>query len=157
MQFLKMIFGKIGTGLLYGIGFGLVMALVTWGSTMYFESKAESYMDGDIKNGECKSFKKCDEDSGLDVHISSEKIDIDNFTLLGQIKNSGDIKWTSASIKAELFDKDNTFIDECTEYVNQKVFPGTTVNFKLSCSQCSKINLKDYKLYKVSIIDASTY
>ncbi|MFZ5524187.1 MAG: hypothetical protein ACOY9D_08925 [Pseudomonadota bacterium] len=157
MQLLNLIFSRIGTGLLYGIGFGLVMAIITWGSTIYFEQKAESYMDGEINNGECKNFKKCEEKSGLKVHVSSEKIDNENFILLGQIKNDGDIKWTSANIKAELFDKENKFIDQCVEYVNQKVFPGTSINFKLSCTQCSKIDLKGYNSYKISIVDASTY
>lgn len=156
MKYLKIIFEKIGAGLLYGIGFGLVMILFAWGSNWYFAAKNKELMGSNMA-GECRSYKNCEDSSGLVVTITKERIADKEFILLGNVKNDGKIKWTSVKLKAELFDKDNNFIDECSEYIDQKVFPNTTVNFKLSCTQCSKVNLEDYNSYKVSIIDGNTY
>jgi hypothetical protein len=157
VNIVKMILGKIGAGLLYGVGFGIVMALITWGSAVYFESKSKDRVAVDYETGGCSRYKRCEDSAGLVVTITKERIDDKDFILLGNVKNNGKIKWTSVKLKAELFDKNNNFIDECSEYIDQNVFPNTTVNFKLSCTKCSKIDLQDYNSYKVLIIDGSTY
>lgn len=157
MNVLKMILGKIGAGILYGVGIGLIVALFAWGSSLYFESQNKEIMRGEYNNGECRNYKKCEDKSGLAVTITKERINSEEFIILGNVSNSGDIKWTSVKVKAELFDKGNNFIDECSEYIDQKVFPGQAINFKLSCTKCSKVNMDDYNSYKVSIIDGNTY
>ena len=157
MEFLKRFLGKVGTGFSYGIGFGIIIIAISWGSSLYFEKKADEIMSGESDGENCRDFKKCEESSGLEIKITKERISKTDFVLLGKVKNSGDIKWTSAKIKAELFDEEGNFIDECTESVNQKISPNTEVNFKLSCSSCSKVNLDNYKSYKAFIIDGNTW
>lgn len=157
MVFLKKILEKIGTGLAYGIGFGIIMIAIAGGSSLYFENKVDETIYGEVDGDECRNFKQCEETSGLKLKITKERINEEDFILLGKLTNSGVIKWTSAKVKAELFDKEGNFIDECTERVDQKIFPGTEVNFKLSCSKCSKVNLEGYASYKAYIIDGNTW
>ncbi len=152
-----LIFSKIGTGLLYGIGFFIVMAIFMWGSTFYFENKREEMLYGDAESGECKDYKRCMESSGLVLGVTSERITEEEFVLFGNIRNEGNTEWTTVDVQAELFDEEGNYIDECKSYVDKRVFPGETTNFKLDCSKCSTVNLENYHSYKVSITDANTY
>lgn len=157
MKFLKKALEKIGTGLAYGVGFGIIMLVYSWANSLYYENKIDKTVYGNSHGDNCRDFKKCEATSGLKLAITKERIDEEEFILLGKLTNSGDIEWTSVSVKAELFDKEGNFIDECTESVNQKVFPDSEVNFKLSCTKCSKVSLDGYASYKAFIIDGNTW
>jgi len=89
--------------------------------------------------------------------VLSERVTSDEFVLLGEVSNSGDIGWTSVSLKAELFDENEIFIEECTHHINEKVSPQSKVNFKLNCSKCSDVQLANYSSYKIKVTDANTY
>lgn len=160
MNFIKAIFVKLGTGFLYGAGFMIAAAVVGNFTFSYMESDMEEMerkQEERNKNREEKMrmmSRSYDESAGLSVSIAKERIADDEFTLIGTIENNGDTKWSSVSLKAELFNEDGEFIDECTEYVNQTTIPGSKLNFKLSCGSCSKFQLRDYKSYKLAITDA---
>ena len=163
MSIFKNSVNKILTGVFYGLGFCLVLFLFSIASSFYFQqtfsterSTEYSYVS-DYDEDKCRSLSECDE-PGLNFEIVSEKIDTESLILLGKIKNDGDIKWTSVSLKVELFDQDGNFIDECSEYISGGVAPNITENFKISCgSNCSKANLDDYHHYKIKIADAHAF
>ena len=69
------------------------------------------------EKGECRRYKRCEDSAGLAVTKTNERIDDKKFILLGNVKNSGKIMWTTVKVKAELFGKDNNVIDEYSEYV----------------------------------------
>jgi len=156
MEFLKKVLAKVGAGIAYGFGIGIILVLVIWGISDYYENKADEMINGSDDPEKCRDYKKCEESSGLSLKITKERIDED-FVLLGEVKNSGNIEWTSVKVKAELFDQEGNFIDECTERVDQKISPDKVVNFKLSCSSCSKVDLEGYATYKAYIIDGNTW
>ena len=157
MKIIKDIFIKIGNGFLTGIGFSIAFILF---STVMFHFM-DNFFFNDYENtyeeGECYNLKSCDQEHGLSVSIISEDINSQQFLLLGEVINDGDKDWSSIDIKAELFDENNVFIEECKHYVNEKVTAGSKVNFKLNCSQCSTIQLEKYASYQVKITDASYY
>jgi len=157
MNILKSILLKIGNGFLTGLGFAVVLAIFYWGAYMYFESNSKSYSFDETGDSECRNFKKCEKGSGLNISVLTEKITSEEFVLLGEVSNSGDIDWTSVNLKAELFDENDVFIEECKHYINEKIPPKSKVNFKLNCSKCSDIQLENYSSYKIKVTNASTY
>ena len=157
MKIIKLILLKIANGFLAGLGFAVVLAIFYWGAYMIFENKSKEFTVNETGDSECRNFKKCEKEAGLTVKILSERASSEEFVLLGEVSNSGDIDWTSVNLKAELFDENETFIEECTHYINEKVSPQSKVNFKLNCSKCSKIQLENYNSYKIKIVDAGTY
>jgi hypothetical protein len=160
VNFIKLVLSKLGFGFLYGSGF--IIATATIGNFAF------SYMEDDINEKKAAMaerdkereeehrlmFRDYDDSAKLKVSISKERIESEEFTLLGTIENNGDAKWSSVSLKAELYNEAGEFIDECSEYVTQTSIPGSKVNFKLSCGSCSKFQLRDYHSYELSITDA---
>ena len=156
MDFIKNVFQKIGTGLLYGIGFCLTFFIFSYLFFYVFEKQYEDeYLPANYDEN-CPTLSDC-EDHGLSVVVTSENISSNEFVLLGKVENEGEIKWTSVSLRAELFDASGKFIEECTEYINRSVPVKDSINFKLSCSNCSPANLESYSSYTLSISDANTY
>ena len=160
MNFIKTIFIKLGSGFLYGAGFTVAVAVI-WPFAFSFmefgiEEKQTRREDRAKERDEEMRlmFREYDESANLSVSVSKERIESDEFTLLGTLENKGDASWSSVSLKAELFNEAGEFIEECTEYVNHTSAPGSTINFKLSCGSCTKFKLRDYKSYKLTITDA---
>ncbi len=155
MQFLVGVIKKIFDGFLYGIGISVILV-----GTVYLVENI--FTDPDVYGdygmlAECTSYEDCSDEAGLTLTITGENIDAENFILLGNVNNTSDIDWSSVKVKAELFDSDNNFIDECSETLDRKVFSGEKVNFKLACSSCSRVDLTNYSYYKAEIIDARNW
>jgi len=160
VNFIKEALKKMGFGFLYGAGF--ILAAVTVGSFAF------SYIEDDIDKKEVMMeerkkerekerrlrFRDYDETANLNLSVSKERIEDEEFTLLGSLENNGNEKWSSVNLKAELYNEAGEFIDECGEYITQMSAPDSKINFKLSCGSCSKFQLRDYHSYKLSIVDA---
>ncbi len=117
----------------------------------YFESK----MEEDTEERMSSIFIEYDESSKLDAEVKSEDIGNGEFTLIGELSNSGEHTWSSISLKAELYDEAGAFIEECDEYIRQTSRPGSVINFKLSCgSKCSALQIEKYASYKLLVVDA---
>ena len=152
MNFLKDTILRLFHGLLYGFGFMLAIvfvgyfALPDWYTESSYESDDDTYS---------YLHKEYDETAKLDLDIREERIDEEEFILLGEIQNEGDTSWSMITLKAELFDIDGNFIDRCEEYIMDTSRPGEAINFKMSCgSQCSSFALKEYDHYKIEIESA---
>jgi len=157
MERLKLALSKITTGFFYGLGFFIVVAVFYGGVFFYFNEKQDEYSINETGDSDCRSFKKCEKGSGLAVKIITERVSSEQFVLLGEVSNNGDIDWTSVNLKAELFDENDNFIEMCTHYIDELVSPQSKVNFKLSCSNCSKLELANYASYKIKITNANAY
>lgn len=151
MDIIKLIFGKLGAGILYGVGFFIGLAIIGSLAMPYFESKIEE------ENDEMMSsfYIEYDDNAKLEAKVNSENIGNGEFTLLGELLNNGEHTWSSVILKAELYDESGEFIEECEEYINQTSQPGSTINFKLSCgSKCSAIQIDKYASYKLLVVNA---
>lgn len=157
MSVFKTIGAKLADGFLYGAGFMLAMVVVTAVYYTYMEMNAQATLEAnrvEYSEERKRMFRDYDETALLELSISREIITQEEFTLLGTVENNGDAGWSSVSIKAELFNEAGEFIDECSEYISETSRPGDIINFKLSCGSCSKLQLHDYKSYKISIVNA---
>jgi len=151
MNFIKGVLNKLGAGFLYGAGFIVGVSIISIYGMPYFQ-------DIMIKESEEKMssmFIEYDESANLITKVTDENIGNGEFKLLGNIENKGNKSWSSISLKAELYDQDGNFIEQCEEYVQQTSKPESIINFKLSCgSKCTKLQIEKYKTYKLFITDA---
>lgn len=160
MHFIKLVISKIGTGFLYGLGFVVAATLIGNAAFSYIEDdideKVERSEQRDKEREEKRKlrYREYDESAKLSASITKERVSESEFTLLGVLENKGDARWSSINIKAELFNAEGEFIDECSEYITQNSLPGSKLNFKLSCGSCSKFQLGDYRTYKLSVVSA---
>ena len=151
MKYIKIILGKLGSGILYGAGFFIGLAVIGSIAMPYFEAK----MDEGSEERMASMFIEYDETAKPEAEVTSEKIGNGEFTLIGKLSNNGENTWSSTTLKAELYDESGAFIEECDEYVRQTSKPGSVINFKLSCgSKCSKLQIEKYSSYKLVVIDA---
>lgn len=161
MSFIKNILLKIGTGFLYGAGFSIAFIIISSFSFSYFldrpketEIERTEYVETRKSERE-KIFKNYDESAKLITEVKKENISENEFTLIGSLRNEGDSNWSYIKLKAEIFNKNGEFIDQCSEFITEKSSPGSSINFKLSCGNCSKFTLEGYDSYKLSITGAS--
>ncbi|UUA72353.1 FxLYD domain-containing protein [Cellvibrio sp. QJXJ] len=160
MNFIKSIIFKIGIGFLYGAGFAVAIVVIVSISFSKFSERSMSNMSEgkelkkDLKTEREFMFREYDESANLVTEITKERISENEFTLLGTLKNNGNANWSSINLKAELFNKDGEFIETCSEYISDKSSPGSSINFKLSCGNCSKLQLEEYHSYKLTIAGA---
>jgi len=161
MSFIKQILLRIGTGFLYGAGFSVAVVIICSVSFSYFfgnlkETRKERSELAENRKAEMdKIFKKYDESANLVTEVTKQKITESEFTLIGNLRNEGDSNWSFINLKAEIFNKNGEFIDQCSEIISEKSSPSSSINFKLSCGNCSKINLEEYHSHTLSITEAS--
>lgn len=157
MSFIKASSIKVANGFLYGVGFMLALVAIGSGSFFYMEKhfEEEAKARDAVWEAERKTrFREFDETALLELSVSRERINSQEFTLLGTIENKGDASWSAVGIKAELFNEAGEFIEECSEYVTKLLRSGETINFKMSCGHPLTLQLNDYKYYKISVVDA---
>lgn len=151
MEILKIIFGKLGAGILYGVGFFIGLALIGSILIPYFDSRMENNAEERMSS----IYVEYDDNAKLEATVTSENIGNGEFTLLGELANNGEHAWSSVKLKAELYDETGAFIEECEEYIQQTSKPGTKINFKLSCgSSCTALQIEQYASYKLLVVDA---
>lgn len=150
MNFIRAVFLKLGVGVLYGAGFafGLMAAgAIFTESNSLFREESEEW--------KAPRIVKYDETAQLISTIRTERIADGEFTLLGEIENRGLESWSMINIKAELFDENGNFLDQCEDYISGTSSPGSVIKFKMSCgSDCSSIALEKFAEYKIEIVDA---
>ena len=141
------------SGILAGVGFGITLTIIL----IYDMWAIDNYKAEIIEVLPCSNFKNCPSKAGLSVNILEDRINNNELTVLGEASNTGTVNWKTFKVKVELFDKNNIFIDECIEYIDQRIYPNDKVNFKISCKRSGKIIIKEHSSLKVFIVDAGTY
>jgi len=109
---------KIGSGSLYGIGFGLTMSAISF---VMMQQPDSSFHDDRIA------------DSVIITKHEETKLP-DAAYVLGTIENRGTKPTRAVRITVDLFDKQGKFVDQYFEYLPGTLNPGESRNFKLTCS-----------------------
>jgi hypothetical protein len=134
MSYLRSALRKIGSGLLFGIGFG-----ISAGSIFYVASEIQ--MDQVKKS-------TWNEEAGDRVVITNhEKVTRDgSVSVLGAVENRGEDLARGLVIQVDLFDKSGKFVDQCEEYMRGTVRAGESRNFKVACKSAV-----EHETYKVRV------
>ena len=128
--------GKIGSGLLYGVGIGLSAGLI-----MYVISEK---MSSSVWN-----------DAALEkvVVTKHEEVKRDQaLFILGTVENQGTETVRMPNVQVDLFDKNGKFVEQCSEYIKGALKPGESRNFKASCGGCKDHPPVEHASYKVRVI-----
>lgn len=148
---LKAALAKVAHGLLIGIGFAVAMGGLLYGYTKWQMKEFE-----ESTGGLSGMFKEYTPEAGLSIKEHRPQRTQDNSAFLGTILNSGQDAWENVEVLVELFDKEGTFLDKCSSYMDGSISPGQTRNFKVSCSGCRDDSQPVvYHQYTIAIVDAS--
>jgi hypothetical protein len=77
--------------------------------------------------------------------------------IIGIIENHGKVNWEHIVAKAELFGKDDKFLDVLTSQISSNLLPGTTEHFKISAREFPEPRWEAIKDLKIKVADASHY
>ncbi len=134
MSYVRAAFGKIGSGLLYGIGFGIPV-----GAIYYFITEKQM----DSVWGEQAADKV--------VVTHHEKASRgETISVLGTVENRGTQPARILNIQVDLYDKSGKFVDQCQEYVRGTLYAGESRNFKVSCGTKEE-PIVEHKTYEVRV------
>lgn len=139
----------IVNGFLLGIGISISFYIITHAYQRFLFSHESSM--------ERFGYEKYTAESGLRVTKHSDRKTDNRVTILAEIENSGDSEWTSVTVEAELFDENDEFIAECSDYIEGTLRPGDKENISIECGGCEGSNVLTYARYTVSVKDASSF
>lgn len=94
-------------------------------------------------------------DSGLSVTEHRGRPNGDFFEILGAVSNDGSTSWRGVTLRADLFDAQGTFVDQCGAHLRAPLVPGAREYFKIVCGGCDDRKLPEFETYQVRIVDAS--
>jgi len=159
MNILNKVLIKLGLGFLCGTGFMIGVVVFTSVGTKYIDYQLrseqtefeESLEEASPIDSERRNY---DESANLVILDLKERISTTEFTILGAIENRGNVSWSTIKLKADLYDKEAEFIEQCQAYVLQTLAPQASTNFKLSCKSSENFSMNGYDNYKLSIADA---
>jgi hypothetical protein len=136
INFFKNALKKIGTGLLYGIGFGVAAGVIMFVIT----DKMTASMWSDEGIEKVKFTKHEEVKRGTSVYI------------LGTIENSASVPIRSLTIQVDLLDKNGKFVEQCSEYIRGTFKAGESRNFKVSCGGCKDKPVVEHESYKLRAV-----
>jgi hypothetical protein len=126
---------KIGLGFLYGIGFGISAGGIYYVITE--KMMASVWNDAAVQKVVVTKHEKVKR--GESVHV------------LGTIENQGTESVRLINVQVDLFDKNETFVEQCAEYIKGSIRPGESINFKVTCGGCKDKPVVEHATYKVRI------
>lgn len=135
----------IKTGFLFGLGLIIPLIIAMYGGrviTVLVMSSATPVMTSQI-----------DAKKQIEIVSYEDKTKDGQLLILGSIKNNGAKSASSIQLEAELFDDNDKFVYECTEYVSNNVMPGESENFQIKCG-CIDSQLPKYSSLKIRVINA---
>jgi len=137
-------------GLIFGSGFTIAaIALAAISIFLIPWDRGIASQTTQIMEESTKSFMSAE---GVKVLAHEKVIRGDEVVILGTLKNEGQATARSFSIEAELFDKDNKFVELCRDsFFGSSVEPGEGRNFKVSCGGCRNRPVPEHASYKVRI------
>jgi len=135
--------------IVYFIGTYLVIKITPF---MYDSQEEKTEVEYDIKNY-ASDFDKSEQ---IKIVKFRETTTNNQLLILGSIKNTGSTPVRSINLEAELFDSNDVFVYECSEYISKKIQPAEEENFQIKCG-CGKQPLPEYENIKVNVVSASSY
>ena len=71
----------------------------------------------------------------LQTTIQESRLGEDAIIVLGKVTNSGNVEWDSVTLEVELYDKENRFLGEASEYLSGSLQPGAQENVSISVAK----------------------
>lgn len=147
---LKAALARIVHGLLVGIGFAIAL-----GSLMYGFSEWQRKEFEERTGDRGVMYKEYSPAAGLTIKEHRPQTTEANSAFLGSIENNGQDTWENVEVLVELFDKNGTFVDKCSSYMDGSIGPSQTRNFKVSCNGCRDVSKPlAYDRYTIAIVSA---
>lgn len=136
MSLLKNTFRKIGEGMLFGIGFGLVVGFIYY----YISNQMMISMWNDHALEQV-------------VITKHEKVKRNETVLvLGSVENQGSDPVRTMTIQVDLLDTNGKFVEQCSTYLTGTLKAGEIRNFKVSCGGCKDNPIVQHESYKVYVV-----
>lgn len=135
---------KILTGFLIGLGFSASFLGIYFYVTNQMQEKVMARFTTGTENIKNIEFIK-----HTDTKLKHKLL------IIGSLKNNSAEPVNNIKLEAEFF-KDGEFVDECTEYLGNKIGPGQIENFKVACGCSNDFVAPEYDNYTLrvtSIVD----
>lgn len=138
---MKTLFAKLIYGFLFGIGLSLAIFVSAY---TFQEMFMRSFLTEHITESAEVDYSKSDL-----VLTNHQERKIDNGVIvLGAIENTGTAKWGQITLEAELFDKNEKFVEECSGYTISGLKPGQKENFKIKCGGVGCVSANKFPEYE---------
>lgn len=142
-------------GLVTGLGFSVALALVGYLSIKTCIDQS-CFMNSDYDDESI--YHDYDPSSNTLVFDNIKSQTADNgIVITATLQNQDSIDWESIDIELELFDKNEQFVHECTEYISHTIAAGTSEHIKITCRGCKKNTIPEFETYTLRVVDASSY
>lgn len=143
-------------GLVTGIGFSIALTLIGYLSIKTCIDQS-CFMNSDYDDGE-NSYHDYDPLSNTLVFDNIKSQTGDNgIVITATLQNQDSIDWESIDIELELFDNNEEFVHECTEYISHTIAAGASEHIKITCRGCKKNTIPEFDTYTLRVVDASSY
>lgn len=135
LTYIKSGLGKIGNGLLYGVGIGITSGLISY----FLMERMQGYIYDDV------SIKQVVISNHHDVKLDNQVY------VLGSLENKSSKIIRSLSLEVDFYNKNGEFIEQYSEYLRGSIKPKEKRNFKIECG-CEKKPAPDYASYKIHVV-----
>ena len=134
LSFIKVFLEKFGSGLFIGIVAGISAGFIFGIISMLMN---QSIWSRDAEIREQATITK-------DREVTRKGITM----ILGSLKNNSEDSMRMFKIKADLFDENGTFIEQCSEYISD-LDAGKQTHFKIICKSCDSNKTIEHSSYKI--------
>jgi len=131
---------KIKDGALFAIGFTVVAIAIAYGFSAIYE-----------QFGDTADYVFNDPAEGISIEESRIVRRSDRLVVLGKYKNSTDADLSNFRVNADFFGPDQTFLDQCDDYVSEDLAAGAEAYFKIECSSCADLTLDDVTSHTIYV------
>ena len=74
--------------------------------------------------------------------------------ILGTVENHGKVNWQHIIIQADLYGKNNRFLDQLSTKMNANLLPNSSDHFKIDSKEFPESRWKDIEVIKIKVSDA---
>jgi hypothetical protein len=158
------IWKTIKVGFWLGIGFIIPQMIVMYGGTIMTFIAMPSMMQGVMEDGMEENISENMEDftselnrtAQVELLAHEDRSRDGQLLILGSLKNGGEKPVSSIQLEAELFDENNKFVYECTEYISRRLMSGDVENYQIKCG-CKGGELPQYSTFTVRVVGAQGF
>jgi hypothetical protein len=135
MNFIKIVLKKFGSGLFIGITAGITAGFIF---AVVSIKMSQSFWDSK------ETLQKLTISQDREIERNGRTV------ILGNIKNNSDEMVRMYKLKVDLFDVNETFVEQCTEFMST-LHSGKQTNFKVSCKTCDNNKTVKHASYKIYV------
>ena len=147
------IWSTIKKGFWLGIGFVIPLTAVMYAGAFLTMFALPSMVEDSFETNMMSEFDKTAQIKILDYR---EEMNGQRLLILGAVNNQGPDRVSSIRIEAELFDADDRFVYECSEYISRKLDAGESENFQIRCG-CNDTQVPAHARINLRVVSANSY